>query len=84
MAGGGSAMRRSTIYRIAPAMTSDWLQRDREGLERHRLVVIEELAAEREEIGASGGAADSVKELTGRFNAEADEVHILLHVVDLG
>lgn len=56
-------------------------QRNREGLERHRSVVIEELAAEGEEFGAGGGAADLVEELTGRLHAEADDVHILLHIV---
>jgi hypothetical protein len=33
--------------------------------------VIEELAAEREEIGAGRGAADFVEELPSRLNAEA-------------
>jgi hypothetical protein len=70
--------------RIAPAMTVGGFQRDRERLKGHRVVVIEELAAESEEFGAGRDAADLVKELTGRFNAEADEVHILLQVVDLG
>jgi hypothetical protein len=32
--------------------------------------VIEELAAEREEFGAGGGAAHSVEELTGRFHTD--------------
>jgi hypothetical protein len=36
--------------------------------------VIEELAAESEEFAAGGSAADSGRELTGRFNAETDEV----------
>jgi hypothetical protein len=61
-----------------------WFQRDRERFERHGLFVIEEFAAEREEFGAGSGAADTVQELTSRFNAEADEIHILLHVIDLG
>ena len=46
--------------------------------------MIEELAAEREEIGAVRSAADSVEKVTGRLHSESDEIHILLHVVDLG
>lgn len=46
--------------------------------------MIEELPAEGEEFGARGAAADLVEELPGRFHAEADEIHILLHIVDLG
>ena len=61
-----------------------WVQRDREGLERHRFVVIEELAAKCEEIGAGRDASDLVEEFAGRFHAEANEVHILLHIINLG
>src|SRR5439155_21328364 len=56
------------------------LERNRERLGRRQFVVIKKLRARREELLGGGDAPDAMQELTARFHAESDEVHVLLHV----
>src|SRR5687768_10867142 len=51
----------------------------RKGLQRHWVVVIQNVRAEGEEVASGFHPPDFVKESTGWFHAEADEIHVLLH-----
>jgi len=56
-----------------------WLEGEVEGVQRHWLVMLEMGGTDGEEIVFGGGAADAVKEVSGRFDAEADVVEIFFH-----
>ena len=58
-------------------------QVQRERLQRHRTIVIEEHFADGEKFCARADAADLVQELALRVHAEADEVQILFHLLNL-
>ena len=55
------------------------LEFEREGLQRHRVIVVEEGFADAKEFTLGGDAPYLVEELAGRFDAHSDVVQVLLH-----
>ena len=59
------------------------LERQRQRFERHWPVVVQELAADVEEVGGGRDAANLVQELAGRLDAHAEVVEVFLHLLHL-
>src|SRR5436190_15438982 len=55
-----------------------------ERFERHGSFVVHEAFADREEIPLGGDAADFVEETAFGIDADADEVRVFLHLLNLG
>ena len=60
------------------------VERQQERFEGQGAVVVQELAADAEQAGGGGDAANLVQELPGRLDAHAEVVQVFLHLLHLG
>ena len=60
-----------------------FLEHDRQGLERHRSIMIEKGFAYTEKLLLHRSPANAMKKFAGRFDTEPDEIEIFLHFLDV-